>query len=145
MNATTKDAREALEYLRDFIGPQQLAFIRHLYRGEEGQWFKDRMTEIAQQIEAMPKTYEQRNADAPIVAHLHYFIGRCDFYVAEKDIDDGEGQVQAWGTADIGYGPELGYISLKEITEAGAEIDLHFEPRPITDIYTQFKREDEDR
>jgi hypothetical protein len=36
------------------------------------------------------------------------------------------------GAANLGYGAELGYISLPELLAAGAELDLHFTPRPLT-------------
>jgi hypothetical protein len=78
----------------------------------------------------MPKTYDQENVADPI-AYLHYFLGNMDFYITEKDVDtDGAGQVQAFGTSNLGYGAELGYVNIHEITEHGAELDLHFTPAP---------------
>ncbi|MEI7902867.1 MAG: hypothetical protein WCK89_21685 [bacterium] len=34
----------------------------------------------------------------------------------------------------LGYGPELGYISLPEILECGAELDLYFAAKTIAEI-----------
>ena len=47
---------------------------------------------------------------------------------------DHAGQVQAFGIADLGMGRELGYISIPELLENGAEIDLYFKPQPIGDL-----------
>jgi hypothetical protein len=45
----------------------------------------------------------------------------------EKDADpDHVGQMQAFGIADLGMGAELGYISIPELLENGAELDLYF-------------------
>ena len=81
----------------------------------------------------MPKTYEQDGLGEEAVVHLHYFTGSADWWITEKDSDpDGEGQVQAFGLADLFQdGGELGYISLVEILAAGAELDLHWTPKPL--------------
>jgi hypothetical protein len=33
-----------------------------------------------------------------------------------------------------GYEPELGYISIEELLENGAELDLHWTPKPFSKI-----------
>lgn len=40
-----------------------------------------------------------------------------------------EGQIRAFGSADLGYGPELGYSSIKEPLDHDVELDflLHSE------------------
>jgi len=121
--------------LKPFIGVVQLATMRHYARGEEKEWFIARMVELAALIHAMPKTYEQDGAGLNAVAHLHYFTAGGDWYITEKDSDpDGEGQIQAFGSANLGYGAELGYISIKELIEHGAELDLHFKPATLATI-----------
>lgn len=60
--------------------------------------------------------------------HLHYFFRGCDWYIQEKDIDSEDGQIQAFGLANLGYGFELGYISIQELVENGVELNLHFTP-----------------
>jgi hypothetical protein len=73
---------------------------------------------------------------ASALARLHYFIGGCDWWIVEKDADpDHAGQVQAFGVADLGMGAELGYISIPELLENGAELDLYFTtPKPIGEL-----------
>jgi hypothetical protein len=127
---TIKNATTALKTLRGFIGPSQLSCIGTACRGEERDWFKAKLVELANLVESMPKTYETEGKEP--IAYLHYFTSGWDFYITEKDIDqDGEGQHQAYGVANIGYGPERGYVSIVEITQAGAELDLHFKPQPL--------------
>lgn len=68
---------------------------------------------------------------------MHYFTSNGDFYITEKDIDDGV--TQAFGLASIGDSyPELGYISITELVKNGAEIDLHFEPKTLSEIKASF-------
>jgi hypothetical protein len=70
--------------------------------------------------------------------YLHYFRGSCDWYIMEKDIDShGDGQSQAFGLADLGYGGELGYISIQELCECGVELDLHFKPISFGELKTK--------
>lgn len=121
--------------LKPFIGAAQLSVLRHHARGEEKEWFITRMVELAALILAMPKTYEQDGAGLNAVAHLHYFTAGGDWYITEKDIDpDGEGQIQAFGSANLGHGAELGYISIAELIAHGAELDLHFRPATLATI-----------
>ena len=138
---TMKEASDAIRRgnLRQFINQRQLEVIGNLCRGEEGEWFKSKLVSLANTIEAMPETYAQDGKGAQAHIYLHYFIGGCDWYITEKDVsaDDGEGligQFQAFGVANLGYGPELGYISLPEILAAGAELDLHWKIITIAEV-----------
>ena len=51
-------------------------------------------------------------------------------------------QNQAFGLADIGYGAELGYISIAELRSVGAEMDYHYEPRTIAAQKAIWEREE---
>lgn len=123
-----------LHDLRPFLGQQQLEVIGALARGEEGAFFVAKMQEYAERVRTMPKTYDQENVADPI-GYLHYFLGNMDWYITERDVDtDGAGQVQAFGSANLGYGAELGYISIPELLENGVELDLHFTPAPLSTL-----------
>lgn len=134
-----KDRMAALKVLTDtgmnhwMSESQNKAVIAGLM-GEEWQFFADKMKELAGVIAAMPKTYDQDGKGDEAVAHLHYFRGAADWYITEKDME-GRGTEQAFGLADLyGDGGELGYISIIELTEAGVELDFHFEPKTIGQI-----------
>ena len=115
--------------LQDFVGGSQLQALRDYCRGEEGNYFRDKLREYGERISTMPKTYEKDGQGDAAIVHLHYFVGGCDWWIIERDSDpDGEGQIQAFGIADLGHGGELGYINIPEILKHGAELDLHFAP-----------------
>lgn len=118
-----------LDTFRAFVGPVQRQAIYSAMQGEEGAWFRAKVRDLIVQFETMPKTYDQDGLGENAIAHLHYFTGACDWYITERDSDpDGEGQIQAFGSANLGYGAELGYVSIAEIIRCHAEIDLHFKP-----------------
>jgi hypothetical protein len=129
---TRTDALKALDELKKFIGPSQLDVLRRSLYGEEREWFYGKLTEMANLIRTMPKSYEQDGLGDNAVVFLHYFSGGCDWWITEKDA--GVDQVQAFGLADIGYGGELGYIPIVEITSYGAELDLHFDPKTLASV-----------
>ena len=118
-----------------YLPINQLAIIRECLEGEEREFFVNKMDEMKAVIEKMPVTYSQSESGDEAVAYLHYFYGKCDWYITEKDME-GDGTVQAYGMADLGYGPECGYISIQEITQSGiyVELDLHWEPKTLAEI-----------
>ena len=82
-----------------------------------------------QQIKQIPKLYATENT--PIkekLIYLHFFIGGCDWYIAEFD-----GQNIFWGFAILNsdyFNAEWGYIpfdELKAINIKGLEIDCNLD------------------
>jgi hypothetical protein len=109
--------------------------VAQLLKGEEGEWFRAKLDELLAIANAIPRSYETDGQGSRATARLHYFTGGCDWWITELDADtDGEGQAQAFGMADIGSGPEVGYISLVELCESRAEIDLHWTPATLAEI-----------
>ena len=134
---TKKDAINALKILDGFICKQELAAIASGCRSEEKQFFFDKLVEMAGIVSTMPKTYEQDGKGDQAIAYLHYFnAGNQDWYITEKDAETPEepGQHQAFGLADLGYGGELGYISIVELIAHGVELDLYFKPQTLGEI-----------
>lgn len=125
--------------VRGFMGAGQWGAIRAGAAGEEAAFFAGKVAEMAAVIAAMPKTYETDGQGAAAVAGMHYFVGGCDWYIVELDASagDGNGHAQAFGLANLGYGTELGYISIPEILRAGAELDLHWTPRTVGELRTR--------
>jgi hypothetical protein len=142
MHTTTKrsgspDAAAALDALAPFIGRSQRHCVASFLTGEDGPFFAGRLVALAAVVAAMPTTYGQEGRGNQTVAHLHYFTGGADWYITEKDINtDGAGQLQAFGLADMGHGPEMGYISIPDLLAAGAELDFHFTPTTLADLAT---------
>lgn len=131
-NAGVTSGTRMLMDLRGFIGHAQRNAIQQALTGEEREFFLDKLATLGEQIRTMAQTYDQDGKGDRATAYLHYFRGGCDWYITEKD-RAGE-QLQAFGQADLGYGPELGYISLVELLACGAELDLHFTPCTLADL-----------
>lgn len=119
----------ALNNLVGFVSLNQLNTVRELFNGEEGSYFVDKMVALDELISNMPKTYEQDGMGDKAVAYLHYFRGGMDWYITERDMENE--QYQAFGKANLGYGGELGYISIVELIENNIELDFYFEPTEL--------------
>jgi len=129
---TKLEAAGALMKLKGFFGRQQLAVISEMRFGEEKQWLFDRLCELAELITSMPVTYETDGQGDAAIVQLHYFTSGCDWYITERDCE--REQLQAFGLADLGYGGELGYISIVELLECGAELDLHWTLKTLAEV-----------
>lgn len=134
---TKAEAAGALKKLWGFIGRAQLQAFGELCFSNEKQYFFDKVVELAEVVETMPVTYQTDGQGDQAMVHLHYFTGGADWYITERDVE--EQQLQAFGLADLGYGGELGYISIVELLECGAELDLHWTPQTLAEV----KRENE--
>lgn len=130
------------KHLKHLIPKNQIRPITSILQGEEGDWMESRLVEIDTIAATMPRTYGQDGNMDPI-AYLHYFSAGADWYITELDVscEDTEanqgqpaGHHQAFGLADLGYGPEKGYISIPELLENRVELDLHFKPQPISQL-----------
>lgn len=129
-----RETRAALARLvkAGFIGRGQRDALLFACSGEEREYFYGLIGRWAAAIATMPATYATRWKSDTAVVHLHYFIGGCDWFITERDRE--AEQLQAFGLADLGYGGELGYIGLGEITAAGAELDLYWTPKTLAEV-----------
>lgn len=129
---TAEKGLAALNSVRQFLSRGQFKTIAEAMKGEDGRFFIDKAVVLAQLIDGMAKTYEQDGKDDP-TAYLHYFKGSADWHITEKDMS-GKGTEQAFGLSDLGQGGELGYISIDELVRNNVELDLHFEPKPLSAV-----------
>lgn len=135
------------DILYHFIGASQGAAIGAALRGEEGQFFHDKLDELAEIVRTMPKTGETDGLGENAIVHLHYFYGGADWFITEKDMgspddapEDVGKQFQAFGWAEIlpDCG-EYGYISIEEVCDAGAELDLYWKPKTVAEAIKERK------
>jgi hypothetical protein len=112
---------------------QRMVLVKSL-KGEEKMFFVELLTGLRERIEAMPKSYEQDGRGYEAIVYLHYFQAGMDFHITEKDMTSDTEQSQAFGLANLGYGGELGYISIDEIVENGVELDLYWSPKMLKEI-----------
>lgn len=134
-NLLKKRVTAAMTTVKPFLSHSQFMAMNSFCSGEEGSYYMHQFIELARRIKRMPATYEQDGAGGRAIAYLHYFWGESDWYIMEKDIDGGV--AQAFGYAVLngdGYCAELGYISIDELVQVGAELDLHFPPCPLEEI-----------
>jgi hypothetical protein len=135
----------ALKKLTGFIGAGQLATVKQCLRGEEGQWFMEKMEELAAIVESMPVTYGQDGKGDDAICYLHYFGGSYDGYITEKDMTEPEtpeeAQWQAHGYvhwAQNGAHLSMGYICLPELFKSRIELDFHFTPTTVREIKRKY-------
>ncbi len=133
---TKREAIEAIKTLREFMPAFELKSIADSMRGEEKQYFFNKACELAELINKIPKTYQQDGKGDQAIAYLHYFSGNMDWYITEKDKGSPEDkrQIQAFGLADLGYGAEMGYISIVELLQNNIELDMYFTPDTLENI-----------
>ena len=123
---------KALQELAPYMARGQWhALWRGCQRGSGQVHFRQLVQDWAARIAAMPKTYETDGQGLKAVAHLHYFTPAFDFYITEKDRSGGT--QQAFGLA-CAHEREIGYINIRQLVEAGAELDLHWTPKTLADI-----------
>ncbi len=121
----------AARSLARFISPSELETIGNACRGEEREFFKAKLVELSELVGSMPCTYQTDGQGDQAVAYLHYFTPDADFYITERDQE--EEQLQAFGLACI-WEQELGYISIQELIECGAELDLYWIPKTLGQV-----------
>ena len=118
--------------LKEFMPKNQQAIVN------SSDEFQEVLTRLEEVISKMPKTYETENVDTKDkIVYLHYFYGCFDWYIIEKDINDG--QHQAFGYAILGDPDcaEWGYISLHELCydlNYSIELDFYWTPRKFSQI-----------
>lgn len=95
----------------------------------------------------LPPLYAGADSPDPLgqLALVHLFVGSVDWWISEYNPSDG----LAFGLSDMGYGAELGYISIPELEQVRAPVmingaifygklpverDLHWTPKPLREI-----------
>lgn len=124
-------AAGAATRLQKFINPSELEVIGNACRGEEAEFYKAKLVELSELVGSMPTTYETDGQGDQAVAYLHYFSRDCDWYITERDCE--EEQLQAFGLA-CAWEHELGYISIQELIECGAELDLYWTQKTLGQV-----------
>jgi hypothetical protein len=95
---------------------------------------EDAITQINEAVFSVPKLYGSASIQDKMI-YLHYFNGNQDWHIVEYDRNSGE----AYGYANLGYGAELGYMSIPEIVDSTVQLDFYFEPTLWSEL-----NEDED-
>lgn len=147
-----------LNRMKHFLHPGQAAVVREFIRtSEERDYFAQQMHDLADIIDAMPKSYESDGQGDEAIVHLHYFYGGSDWWIIEKDAEaldyelegDPNGHHRAFGFVCLNGDTdcaELGYISLPEMFSGRAviELDFHWTPKPLRLVKSKLRGEEPD-
>lgn len=121
--------------LRKFIPRSQMLALSIGCLGEEKDAFCEILGRVIDTLGTMPVTYGQDGKGMDSIAYLHYFTGGCDWYITEKDMYGGVQQAYGYAVLNGDYQmAEFGYISIIELLQVGAELDLHFEPKALKEL-----------
>ena len=123
--------------LEKFINPNQLKLIKSLTYAEEGDHFTKLVEAFTHRIKNMPgprETVEAETTDP--ICHLHYFGPNSDHWIIERDdLDDSQEQAFCFACLnDWKDCAELGYVSIPELLKNRIELDLYFEPKPLSRV-----------
>ena len=115
---------EELEICKKIIPPNQYAYTLGLTQGEEGDFYKQKLKDIAKIAKQITTDDELVNNDGTHNVGFHYFVGNSDFYISEIQSDG-----LAFGytilNGDIGMA-EWGYQDLNEIINASQWIEMDY-------------------
>ena len=137
--------RVQLIAIKDFVPQQQMRILTDACRSREPEEFAEIIARLHSIITSMPSI----GGSDQQTAHLHYFYGRSDWYITERDCVAHEPQYQARGFACLngdGDMAESGYISIEELRTmraglTGIELDFHFKPQALAPIVAKIKGE----
>lgn len=130
--------RDVKDRIGDYLPYSQFSALAQFANGEEGEAYRQIIDGWKREIDTMPRVTEQDGKGDEARVYLHYFLGGADVWITELDDRDyehpEEKNWQCFGMVDLGYGPELGYVCLPEILDAGMEMDLYWTPTTIGEI-----------
>ena len=99
----------------------------------------------AKRLARLPRLYETDNTPSEdTLIHLHFFLGNCDWFIAEYDGDD-----IFFGFAVLGGDwecAEWGYISFKELKDlrihgvlhVDCELEQYWKFRPFLNVVNEY-------
>lgn len=101
---------EELEICRKIIPANQYAYTLELTQGEEGDFYKQKLKDIAKIAMQITTDDELVNNDGTHKVGFHYFVGNSDFYISEIKSDgtvfgytilNGDVEMAEWGYQNI--------------------------------------------
>lgn len=129
---------EDLAICKKVIPPAQYAFTLELTHGEEGEYFENKLKEIANTYRRINTDSELVNDDGSHNVGFRYFLGSSEFYVSEIDNDgicfgynilNGDLQMSEWGSTLLDEITGIPFVEMDYHVPEGATIEgmLHSE------------------
>jgi hypothetical protein len=138
---TKLEAVAAMKALHGFIGESQRSCLADAMRGEEKQFFFDKLCELADRVAKMPETYQTEGHGDDAIVHLHYFAGGEDFHDGDvtkfgvhgvAEVGPAGGLVLLDGAGGALFLRALVFLGDEPVAgAAGGELDLYFTPKPL--------------
>ncbi len=121
--------------LAEYMPFSQASAINEFLRGEEKEFFSEKIDELLGYIDQLPKHYETEKIPFnEKIIYLRYMTGNSNWLIAESDTeqDPAYKHLHDFGFAVLGgdmINAEWGDISIAELKkQPTVELDLHFEP-----------------
>lgn len=119
--------KKMLSLLKYFVPYPQLDVVRMLTRGEEGRFFSQKIRELYETINTMPKIYETQNQGDEAIVHLHYFGRGYDLFITERDTSLEQKQAFGYTYVQSERSGFLAYVDVNNFIQfADANLDLHW-------------------
>lgn len=115
---------EELEICRKIIPANQYAYTLELTQGEEGDFYKQKLKDIAKIAMQITTDDELINNDGTHNVGFHYFVGNSDFYISEIKSDG-----LAFGYTILNGDIEMaewGYQNIEEIINVSQWIEMNY-------------------
>lgn len=126
------DYRKLFISIFKYLSSDQRSSLRYLLGLKEKKaLIQKKIKEFYDRINMMPSFGETTGQCGKAIAYLHYTVGTDDYFVIEKP-DDALNSSLAYGLANTGNGLEYGYISIPHICNIGAELNIYWEPTPVS-------------
>lgn len=122
---------EELEICRKIIPANQYAYTLELTQGEEGDFYKQKLKDIAKITHKMTTNDELVNEDGSHNVAFHYFVGNSDFYISQL-YPDGTAFGYTILNGDLEMA-EWGYQNISEIINTSQWIEMNYHvPKGMT-------------
>lgn len=129
---STELTDEDLELCKKVIPPSQYRFTLELTKGEEGDFYKGKLKEIADTYRKIYTDNELINEDGTHNVGFRYFLGNTELYLSEIDSDgigfgysilNGDLQMSEWGSTTLDEILNIPYIEMDYHVDKDATIE----------------------
>ncbi len=129
---STELTEEDLELCRKVIPPRQYSFTLELTQGEEGDFYKSKLKEIADTYRKINTDQELINKDGTHNVGFRYFLGNTEIYLSEIDSDgigfgysilNGDLQMSEWGSTYLDEILDIPFIEMDYHVDKDATIE----------------------
>lgn len=140
---------EDLDFCRKIIPPNQYAYTLELTQGEEGDFYKQKLKDIAKIAHKMTTNDELVNEDGSHNVAFHYFVGNTDFYISQL-YPDGTAFGYTILNGDVEMA-EWGYQNIEEIINVSQWIEMDYHvpegmtiERMLEENYPEYYKQEND-